>query len=104
MNKVIKSVLVICRDREILETILRLINNEHQFTAKGAITDQEAVDIFHKENFQLVLIGGGVNEGSEKKLSAEFKKLDPAIRIIQHFGGGSGLLFNEIQEAMNKKS
>jgi hypothetical protein len=48
----------------------------------------------------LVLIGGGVDEESERKLKAEFEKVNAQIKIIRHYGGGSGLLFNEINEAL----
>ncbi|MBI3219511.1 MAG: hypothetical protein HYZ44_08370 [Bacteroidetes bacterium] len=93
-------ILIIGRHQQIMETVVRLIESQRGWTATGALTDEEAVAIFQQENFDLVLIGGGVEEASEQKLKELFLKKNPAIKIIRHYGGGSGLLFNEIHEAV----
>jgi hypothetical protein len=90
------TILVIGRNVQIMETILRLINRQPNWQAVGALTDEEALKLFPAQPFDLVLIGGGVDESSEQDLSIAFKKINPAIKIIRHYGGGSGLLFNEI--------
>jgi len=95
------SILVIGRHPQIMETVLRLINSQPSWKAEGAITDEEAVGKFNS-NFNLVLIGGGVAESSEEKLKTAFEKINPQIKMIRHYGGGSGLLFNEIEEAIAK--
>ena len=74
--------------------------SQADWKAEGAITDQEAVEKFNS-TFDLVLIGGGVEESSEKKLKTTFEKINPQLKMIRHYGGGSGLLFNEIQEAIS---
>jgi hypothetical protein len=96
------NILVIGRNKESADTIVRLIKQQDSWNASAAITDQEALRLFVKENIELVLIGGGVDENSEKSLTIEFEKKDPDVKVIRHFGGGSGLLFNEIQEALRK--
>jgi hypothetical protein len=96
------TILVIGRHRQIMETILRLLNSQEKCRAEGALTDAEAELIYNNGNFDLVLIGGGVEEESEKKLSVIFKEKNSAVKIIRHYGGGSGLLFNEIEEAITK--
>ena len=83
-----------------METVLRLLNGEENWEATGVLTDEEALQKFQAENFDLVLIGGGVDEESEQSLSMKFKQKAPATKIIRHYGGGSGLLFGEILEAM----
>ncbi|MFM7430238.1 MAG: response regulator receiver protein [Flammeovirgaceae bacterium] len=95
------KILVIGRHPQIMETVLRLINSQPEWKAEGEITDQEAIEKFNS-TFNLVLIGGGVEESSEKKLKAAFEKFNPRIKMIRHYGGGSGLLFNEIEEAIAK--
>jgi DNA-binding NarL/FixJ family response regulator len=102
MSKV--EILVIGRHPQILETVLRLINQNESWNAVGALTDEEAIELFHKHSFELVLLGGGIEESSEKKLRSLFNFQDPRITIIQHFGGGSGLLSNEIMEALDNKA
>lgn len=94
------TILVIGRHSQILETVLRLINAQQAWKAIGALTDHEAREKFRRDKFDLVLIGGGVEEESERSLRNEFEKIDPQIKIIRHYGGGSGLLFNEISEAI----
>lgn len=93
-------ILVIGRHPQILETVLRLIHTQQDWKAIGALSDLEAVEKFKAANFDLVLIGGGVTEESERSLKNEFEKINSQIKMIRHFGGGSGLLFNEVQEAL----
>jgi hypothetical protein len=97
------NILVIGRHAEITETIIRLLESRDGWTAKGALTDEEALNLFKSEKINFVLIGGGVSDASEAELRGAFKMIDPAAVIIQHFGGGSGLLFNEIEEALRSK-
>ncbi len=96
------NILVIGRHVQIMETILRLINSQPRWTAEGALTDEDALVKFNGVDFNLVLIGGGVEESSEARLKTEFEKRNPQIKMIRHYGGGSGLLFNEIEEAIAK--
>lgn len=95
------NILVLGRHAQIMETVLRLINSQPEWKAEGVLTDAEAEIKFENGDFGLVLIGGGVEEKSERELTAIFKEKKPAVKIIQHYGGGSGLLFNEIEEATN---
>jgi hypothetical protein len=94
------NILVIGRHPQIMETVLRLINSQPQWRAEGALTDEDALFKFNAADFNLVLIGGGVAESSEGKLRKEFEKRNPQVKLIRHYGGGSGLLFNEIEEAI----
>jgi hypothetical protein len=48
----------------------------------------------------LALLGSGISEEAENKLRKIFTHQNPQIKIIQHFGGGSGLLSNEIEAAL----
>lgn len=98
MSKV--NILVIGRHREIMETVVRLLNSQPGWQAEGALNDREALEKISRTAFECVLIGGGVEEASERELTAEIKKRQPQTRVIRHFGGGSGLLFNEIQMAL----
>lgn len=102
MNKV--EILVIGRHQQIMETVLRLINEHENWHATGAFTDEDAIELFHQHPFHLVLLGGGIEKESEEKLRSSFTKHRPTIIIIQHYGGGSGLLSNEIMEALDKKN
>jgi hypothetical protein len=94
------NILVIGRHPQIMETVLRLINGQPRWTAEGALTDEDALVKFNAADFNLVLIGGGVEESSEEKLKTAFEKINPQIKMIRHYGGGGGLLFNEIEETI----
>jgi hypothetical protein len=98
MSKI--EILTIGRHQEILQTVVRLINNNPDWNATGVITDEDAVAAFTSRHFQLVLLGGGIEPESEHKLCAAFKARQPGIVIVQHYGGGSGLLYAEIFQAL----
>ena len=97
------EILAIGRHEEILQTVLRLLNKNGQWNALGAITDDEAITVFDKGTIGIVLLCNGIDEDSENRLRTHFTQNNPAVIIIQHYGGGSGLLSNEIAEALNKR-
>lgn len=97
------QILVIGRHPEILATVVRLVNNNPDWNATGCLSDEEAIAAFPTQDFKVVLLGGGVDELSEGKLNAFFCSKKPDIKIVQHFGGGSGLLSAEIFEALGSQ-
>jgi DNA-binding NtrC family response regulator len=94
------QILVIGRHPQILQTVVRLVNNNTAWNATGCITDEEAITAFNEQPFALVLLGGGIEPSSENTLCNHFRSANPAIKIVQHYGGGSGLLSAEIYEAL----
>ena len=94
------KILYIGRHAEILETVVRLLNANEEWFGIGAATDEEALQLFSKYDFSLVLLGCGIEQESEHLLLAAFRNLKPDIVIVQHYGGGSGLLRNEITSAL----
>ena len=98
MKKV--EILALCSHPEILQTVLRLINNNPEWNGTGAENEQQAIDLFTERPFDLVLLGSGMDEQSENKLKPVFIQINPAIKFIQHYGGGSGLLSAEIWGAL----
>ena len=97
------NILYIGRNADILETVMRLLNKNEQWCGFGAGTDEEAMQQFQQNNCDLVLLGPGISDASEAKLCAFFKQQKPGILIVQHYGGGSGLLAAEIEIAMAQK-
>jgi len=96
------QILVIGRHPEILQTVVRLVNNNPDWNATGCITDEDAKAAFNRQAFALVLLGGGIEPSSEDSLSTYFRSSNPGIKIVQHYGGGSGLLSAEIYEALGR--
>ena len=99
-KKMKTQILVICRHEAILQTIVRLINNNPDWNGTGAVTDGEAITAFETQHFKLVLLGSGISPESDEKLRAYFIAQNPEILIVKHYGGGSGLLSAEIYGAL----
>jgi hypothetical protein len=95
-----KNILYIGRHVEILAIVIRLINSNENWNGIGVMNDDEAKEIFCQKKFSLVLLGSGIQEESEAELCAFFKNKNPNISIVQHYGGGSGLLKSEILVAL----
>jgi hypothetical protein len=94
------EILAIGRNDEILQTLLRIIKKNENWSAAGALTDEEAMQIFDRVHPAIVLLSNGIDDDSEKKMRTYFTNQNPAVIIIQHYGGGSGLLSNEILQAL----
>jgi DNA-binding response OmpR family regulator len=97
------EILVIGRNIEILQTVVSLVNNNQDWNATGVSSDDEAISAFNKQTFKMVLLGGGIEKESEIELCKTFRAQHPGIIIVQHYGGGSGLLTAEIYEALAGK-
>ena len=94
------EVLVICKHPDILATILRLIHKKEGWKAVGAGSVQEAESLCSTKPVNLVLFGTGVEEKEEQQLRASLPVLRPQINFVRHYGGGSGLLYGEILQAL----
>ncbi len=101
MKKV--EILALCSHPEILQTVVRLINNNPAWNGTGAETEEQAIALFKELSFDLVLLGAGMDGASEEHLTPIFMGINPAVKFIQHYGGGSGLLSAEIYGALTAK-
>ncbi|MFD1257802.1 hypothetical protein ACFQ3S_13420 [Mucilaginibacter terrae] len=94
------KILVIGRHQQILQTVVRLINNNPEWEGVGAVTDKEAIQQFDHQVIDLIMLCAGIEPESEENLRAYFTAHRPQVTIVQHYGGGSGLLTAEIYEAL----
>lgn len=92
------NILVLGTDPSILATVLRLLNDHKttRYKAAGADGPNAAKQLFSAQPFDLVLITNGIDQHQTKELAAWFRAQKPGIPVIQHYGGGSGLLFGEL--------
>jgi len=97
-----QKLLVICANEAILATILRLISNSQEWQAEGALNKEEALLLLQHQDFSGVIIGSGLNGAEEKSLIQSIRKKNKQTIIIPHYGGGSGLLYNEIRDAFRQ--
>jgi len=94
------EILVVGTNDQILQTVLRLLNTNNSWKATGALTPEEVLSKCRETAYQVFLIGAGLTDTEEAELTAAVKKIHPAIHVIPHYGGGSGLLFAEIYLAL----
>lgn len=96
------NILVVGKDPEILKVVLRLLN-DHQpasYHADGSTNPDQARSLFADTDIDLVLITNGIDATLDACLREYFLTRRPGVRILQHYGGGSGLLFGEISAAL----
>jgi DNA-binding NtrC family response regulator len=94
------KILAIAYHAEILETIIRLINQNESWHGIPAGSLEEAEEQLRLNSIDLVLLGVGVDEQAGAKINALCQSIDPRIVCLRHFGGGSGLLYSEIRHAL----
>lgn len=94
------DILVVCSNADIAIVIERLINNRPEWKATVVENEEAAIDILHSKDYKIVLLGVGTDLQTVRKMRALFSILKPGIQFVQHYGGGSGLLYNEIEYAL----
>ncbi|MCJ0741415.1 response regulator [Pedobacter montanisoli] len=95
-----KKILIIGTNEPIVKTIARLIEKNGQFIAETATNITEALQTCEQHALCLILIGAGINEADEQQFMQFLKTDYPNIPVIRHYGGGSGLLYAEIHQAL----
>ncbi|MGF7082659.1 hypothetical protein [Mucilaginibacter sp. UYCu711] len=93
MEKV--EILVIGKHPEIMKTILRLINNKPDWNGTLAFSADEAIDCNKSVACQVVLLGAGLSTAEAQQVNDYF-----TVPVVQHYGGGSGLLYAEVYQAL----
>jgi len=94
------TILYIGRDTQITNVMNRLLNARPEWKGLCVCTDEEAISILKTQEVDIVLLGNGINPACEKALRENINALKPGIKIIQHYGGGSGLLYGEIMTVL----
>ncbi|WP_316769034.1 hypothetical protein [Pedobacter frigiditerrae] len=94
------EILIVGTNQPIMETIARLIDKEGTWKATVSFSFDDACKVCLSKDFKLALIGAGLTDKEELQLKAYLNKLKPSLPIVKHYGGGSGLLFAEIHQAL----
>jgi hypothetical protein len=95
--------LILGKNQPILEILIRLVNANENWNAVGFNDEKLAQDYFLLNNVDFILLSSGIEDHIEKEFSAFCLKAHPEVEIIEHFGGGSGLLQSEIYDRLYKK-
>lgn len=101
MNKL--EFLVLGKNQPILEIVVRLINNHKNWNAIGFNDEKLAQNYFLENTIDFVLLSSGIEDIIEKEFTLFCLKHHPEVEVIEHFGGGSGLLQSEIYDRLHKK-
>jgi DNA-binding NtrC family response regulator len=99
MKKV--KILVVCANEDIRAVILRLINANEFWEASGSSDVNSTIDALNSDVFDVLLLGSGLSPMEENSLIKYVGSNVPDVRIITHYGGGSGLLYAEIYQALS---
>lgn len=94
------EILVVCSNQGILDTIIRLIKNNPDWNPYGAANLQQATELVAQHNYNVILLGSGLSTEDEREIQLSVISSQKNIAVIKHYGGGSGLLFGEIFEAL----
>ena len=97
------DILVVGREKAILEVVERLINGHEGWKATIVTTEADAVEMVRKQRFPSVLVCAGLSAQEEETLRQRLVKQDPDSVVIRHYGGGSGLLENEILGVLDQR-
>jgi DNA-binding NtrC family response regulator len=97
------EILILGTNQPIVGTIARLIDKEGKWLATVAFDIVQAKAILTTKQFALVLIGAGLSEAEEAEFTKFVNQVNLHLPIVKHYGGGSGLLFAEIYQALQSK-
>lgn len=88
--------LVIGKNQEILDTLKRIIENNEGWKAEVESDENVCYDYIKENQVDIVLLSSGLDEEFENEVKAFCQNLDKGVKVIDHYGGGSGLLKNEV--------
>lgn len=99
MDKI--RILAVGTNGKIMNTVLRLINQNPLWKGDLALSSETAREMLQSANYDLILLGSGSDE-PEIRLILDELKLN--IPLVLHYGGGSGLLLAEVNQALRPSS
>jgi hypothetical protein len=95
--------LILGKNEAILTILLRLVNANENWNAVGFNDENLAQDYFLKNKIDMVLLSSAIEDHVEKEFTSFCLKHQPEVEVIEHFGGGSGLLQSEIYHRLHLK-
>ncbi len=94
------NILSVCNHPEILKIMDRLVNQQADWTSFTADSVTTAIQYLKKEDYDIVLLGAGIGPSETAQLQAVINNKASAPKLVNHYGGGSGLLYTEIKMAL----
>lgn len=97
-----KNLLLICKNSKISETLCRVLSNQSEYSVTSVTDIKELYVHLRRSHCDGVLLGSGLSDAEEEEVSVWIMENAPETRLIHHYGGGSGLLFNELKIAFEE--
>lgn len=88
--------LVIGKNQEILDVLKRLIENNEGWNAEILFDEEASYESLKTNDIDVLLLSSGLDSEYEQEIKKYTLSLDKDIKVIDHYGGGSGLLKNEV--------
>ena len=95
--------LLLGKNEAILAILLRLVNADENWNAVAFHHEKEAQEYFLNHKIDIVLLSSGIEDQIEKSFTSFCLEKQPEVEVIEHFGGGSGLLRSEILHRLHLK-
>lgn len=93
-------ILSISTNQETLRVLDRLVNQNEAWTGLPAPDFASAKALLEEHDFDLALIGSGISAWEQQALAELLVETGKKTKLVPHFGGGSGLLYTEIAQAL----
>lgn len=94
--------LVIGKNQEILDTLKRILEKNEGWHAELTSNENYCYKFLEENPVDILLLSSGLDEQFEVKVKEFAASLGKGIKIIDHYGGGSGLLKNEVYSLFPK--
>ena len=98
------TILVIGKKTEILESITNEINIHADWIVTKAVDEEQAIEKFHQQQFDVVIFAENMIREAEKKLRKIFIIQNPDIIFLQNDASSSKPLGTEIEFALDKRN
>lgn len=90
------------KNPEILPVLDRLVNKEEGWRGERAPDLDTATTLVRRGDIDVVLLGSGTGATERAVLQKIIEETGCSTVLLDHYGGGSGLLYGEVLEALGK--
>lgn len=98
------KILVVGKSIEILNVLKKSIEKKNDWKAIVSTNYFEAEKLLKNHFFDLLLLSSGIEDEEENEIRNTASNCQPELKILQHYGGGSSLLYSEIEFILTKKT
>ncbi|MGN7821538.1 hypothetical protein ACTJJB_15500 [Chitinophaga sp. 22536] len=100
-NNMSLKLLAIGYDPAIMQVVERLLNSHAGWEGIIALTKEDGLEKIRAGNYHAILLCVGVSAADEETFREAVRMHHPSTIVIRHYGGGSGLLENELRAALD---